>query len=178
MPTIKPQAKKPKTVASSKAPKALPAKAKKPAAKKPAAPKKKLGNAIPKKPVIKASKNANDHWFAKLSKKAQADYIKSHPNSKFAKGAKAGAAKTVKVAKVVDTRKNERAAIRKEMMTHRATIRNSTKEIARIAKDESMPATKRKTAMNRHKAVGHQASSALKKLQAKHAALGKKPSKK
>lgn len=59
--------------------------------------KKKLGGAKAKPAAKVAGKLAADHWFAKLSKKAQAEYIKAHPNSKFAKGAKVKAvAKDVK----------------------------------------------------------------------------------
>jgi hypothetical protein len=50
--------------------------------------KKALGGAKKKPAARVAAKVAGDHWFAKLSKKGQAEYIKLHPNSKFAKGAK------------------------------------------------------------------------------------------
>lgn len=43
--------------------------------------------AAKKKPAAKAG-----DWFANLSKKAQAEYIKAHPNSKYAKGSKAAKA--------------------------------------------------------------------------------------
>lgn len=37
-------------------------------------------------------------WFSKLSKKAQSEYIKAHPNSKYAKGGKTPAVKPTSVA--------------------------------------------------------------------------------
>lgn len=90
--------------------KAIPKKAKAPAKKKAVAPKKKLGNAKPKVKMTKVAKATGDNWFAKLSKKAQAEYVKTHPNSKYAKGAKVS--KTAVKAKAGKTGAKEKQAAR------------------------------------------------------------------
>lgn len=40
-----------------------------------------------KKIVVRLTEVSADDWFSKLDKKQQAEYIKAHPNSKYAKKA-------------------------------------------------------------------------------------------
>lgn len=75
-------------------------------------------------------------WFANLSKKAQAEYIKAHPNSKYAKGSKSKAAKVDKTS--VAARVEE--AAKKHTATANALIKKA-KEKMEAAKT---PATKAK----------------------------------
>lgn len=85
-------------------------------------------------------------WFANLSKKAQAEYIKAHPNSKYAKGAKAAKAPAAKptsvAARVADTAKKytntANALIKKAKEKMEAAKTPATKakwkaEVARLA---------------------------------------------
>jgi hypothetical protein len=76
-------------------------------------------------------------WFSKLSKKAQAEYIKAHPNSKYAKGAKS---KTVNAAKPTTVTARVAEAAKKHTVTANALIKKA-KEKMEAAKT---PATKAK----------------------------------
>lgn len=114
--------------AKAKAKKAIPVKAKAPSkAKKAATPKKKLGGAKAKPASKKVAKAVGDHWFAKLSKAAQLAYIKTHPNSKYAKGAKGAKGKvdSKKLTKVSATA--NKAQIKSLQLDHRVANKAEVK---------------------------------------------------
>lgn len=79
---------------------------KKPTAKKTAAKKIVAKKVAAKKPAAKkaAVKVSKDHWFSKLSKAAQAAYLKAHPNSKLGKGGAKKAAVKAPAAKKAATK--------------------------------------------------------------------------
>lgn len=79
--------------------------------------KKKLGGAKTKPKDIKTPAAAGDHWFFLLSKKAQADYIKAHPNSKFAKGGKTKGQK-------------QSVQLKTELKTNKIQLRKTSRELA------------------------------------------------
>lgn len=160
----------PTPTAKAKAKKAIPAKAKAPStAKKATAPKKKLGNAKAKPTVRKATKHTGDHWFAKLTKKAQAEYIKAHPNSKFAKGAKVKAvAKSAKkeiksdvnaTAKLHKKADSEHHMLGKKVYTQSHRVIDAQKRVERAKTPE-----KKKEAKNKLRVV----NAAFKNLQKQH----------
>lgn len=97
-----------------------------------------------------------DHWFHSMTKKQQAEYIKSHPRSKYAKAAKSG--NTAASAKPTSAKKAKLDAIRDELKalqakkgsmdakayaTKLATIRA---KIANASGTAKLPARKKTTA--------------------------------
>lgn len=92
---------------------------KKPAAKAPAKPaakapaKKAPAKAKASTVASKTSAAKADHWFHSMTKKQQAEYIKAHPRSKYAKAAKSG--NTTASAKPSAAKKAKLDAIRDEL---------------------------------------------------------------
>lgn len=117
-----------------------------------AASKKKLGGAKAKPAAKKVAKATKDHWFAKLSKKQQTEYIKAHPNSKYAKNAKAAvAAKGSSKGKV-----NEKVLKIAERAQAQMLKRDHTKALKleqKLAKKVSAQVTKLESAKKAHAAI-------------------------
>lgn len=136
--------------------------------------KKKLGNAKAKPAVRKATKVTGDHWFAKLSKKAQAEYIKTHPNSKFAKGSKVKAvAKSAKKAAKEGPHQDIKLHKKADAEHHMLGKKINTHEYkVEVAKDKVVYA-KNATAKSKAKAKLKEAKATLSSLRLQHKTVGK-----
>lgn len=138
--------------------------------------KKKIGGAKAKPVTRVATKATGDHWFAKLTKKQQQDYIKAHPRSKYAKAAKAGTIKP-------DTKKSSKAAkaldkvkIRELQKAHHKAEDHEQKlvgklntQIAKVgAYQEKHVSAKTPTAKSKAKAMLTKAKANVKSLRLQH----------
>jgi hypothetical protein len=171
--------KAPTPTAKAKAKKAIPAKAKAPSkAKKALTPKKKLGGAKAKAAPKKVAKGTADHWFAKLSKAAQLAYIKTHPNSKYAKGVKAkgvskvGASltKAADKLKIKNLNAEHRAANRAEI---KAAQKHNSAVFKVNAAAEKHASAKTPAAKKKHKLALTAAKDVLKAAKSQHRAAKK-----
>jgi hypothetical protein len=139
------------------------------------------------KPATVAAKKApaakGDHWFHSMTKKQQAEYIKAHPRSKYAKAAKSG--NTAASAKPSSAKKAKLDAIRDELKalqakkgsmepkayaTKLATIRA---KIANASGTAKLPARK-KTAAKKKPAAKTKLHAAAEKAVKSHVAEKKK----